>query len=100
MQLTALCRLLNGVIREIINPVVAILFTAAIVVFFWGMIQFIYSAGDDTKRNLGKQHMLWGVIGVFIMLSAFGILTLFTNTFGITVQTCPNTSNNFQIQTP
>ena len=88
MQLTALCRLLNGVIREIINPVVAILFTAAIVVFFWGMIQFIYSAGDDTKRNLGKQHMLWGVIGVFIMLSAYGILTLFTNSFGIQIQSC------------
>ena len=88
MQLTALCRLLNGVIREIINPVVAILFTAAIVVFFWGMIQFVYSAGDDTKRNLGKQHMLWGVIGVFIMLSAYGILTLFTNSFGIQIQSC------------
>lgn len=88
MQLTILCRLVNGVVREIVNPVVAILFTAAIVVFFWGLIQFIHGAGDDEKRKAGKQHMLWGVIGVFIMLSAYGILTLFTSAFDIPIQSC------------
>jgi len=77
--------LINGIVREIINPIVAVLFTAAIVVFFWGLIQFIYAAGGDEDREKGKQHMLWGVIGIFIMLSAYGILTLFTNTFGIRI---------------
>lgn len=78
--------LINGIVREIVNPAIAILFTAAIVVFFWGLIQFIYGAGkeEDAKKN-GKRHMMWGVIGLFIMLSAFGILQLFTNTFGIPI---------------
>ena len=75
--------LVNGIVREIVNPIVAVLFTAAIVVFFWGLIQLIYSADESGGKEKGKQHMLWGIIGVFIMLSAYGILELFTNAFGI-----------------
>ena len=82
-QLQPVQGLVDKIIEQIINPVVAILFVVAIVVFFWGLIQFIYGAGEDNKRELGKQHMLWGVIGLFIMLSAYAILKIFTNTFGI-----------------
>lgn len=75
----------DGIIREIVNPLVAVLFAAAMVVFFWGLIQLIYSADESGGKETGKQHMLWGVVGIFIMLSAYGILKLFTNTFGISI---------------
>ena len=73
-------KFVDGVVQAIVNPLIAILFAVAIVIFFWGLVQFIYSQGDKEE---GKQHMLWGVIGVFIMLSAYGILKIFTNSFGI-----------------
>lgn len=76
--------LVNGIVREIINPLIAILFTAAVVVFFWGLIQFIRSNDADGKSS-GKEHMIWGVVGIFIMLSAYAILKLFTSSFGISL---------------
>lgn len=81
----AITTLVDKIIRELVDPAVAILFVAALAVFFWGMVQFIYSAGDEKMQTDGKKHMLWGVVGIFIMLSAFGILKLFTTAFGIPV---------------
>lgn len=74
--------LVNGIVREIVNPLIAILFTAAMVVFFWGLIEFLRTEEPD-GRSSGKQHMIWGVVGIFIMLSAYAILRLFTSSFGI-----------------
>lgn len=76
--------LIDKVIDAIVNPLIAIFFAAAVVVFFWGLIQFLYHQGADSeKREDGKRGMIWGLIGMFIMLSAYGLLRIFTNTFGI-----------------
>jgi cobalamin biosynthesis protein CobD/CbiB len=61
---------------EIINPLILLMFGAAMIVFFWGVIQFIYNAGNETKRSESKQHILWGLIGLFIMVAVYGILNL------------------------
>jgi cobalamin biosynthesis protein CobD/CbiB len=61
---------------EIINPLILLMFGAAMIVFFWGVVQFIYNAGNETKRSQGQQHILWGLIGLFIMVAVFGILNL------------------------
>lgn len=76
-------QLVDKIVLEIVNPIVAVLFTLAVVVFFWGLIEFIYKAGDASGREIGKQHMVWGLVGIFIMMSAYGILKLFTNAFDI-----------------
>ena len=65
---------------EIINPLILLMFGVAMIVFFWGVIQFISSADNDSKRNEGKQHLLWGIIGLFIMVAVYGILNLVIDT--------------------
>ncbi len=74
---------------EVINPTIALLFAAAFLVFFWGIFSFIRSYGDDTQRNDGKRHMLWGVIGLFIMVAVFGIMRLIASTFGFDTTLIP-----------
>lgn len=61
---------------EIINPLILLMFGAAMIVFFWGVIQFIYNADNENKKSEGKQHILWGLIGLFIMVAVYGILNL------------------------
>lgn len=67
----------------IVNPAIKLLFAIAIVMFLIGMIEFISGAENEEKRAKGKQHMLWGIIGMFIMVSAMGIINLITATLGI-----------------
>jgi phosphotransferase system glucose/maltose/N-acetylglucosamine-specific IIC component len=73
---------LNSVI---IFPLMTLLTAAALLVFLWGGLQFIIGAGDETARKKGKQHMLWGIVGLLIILSAYTILRIAAGTFGIGV---------------
>jgi len=73
---------LNAVI---LFPLITLLTAIALLVFLWGGFQYVYNAGNETKRAVGKQHMIWGVIGLLVMLSAYSILTIAANTFGIDV---------------
>lgn len=67
----------------ILNPLIMLLFAVAFVVFFYGVLEFIMNAENDEKRTTGKSHMIWGTIGMFIMASVFGIMTILMDSFGI-----------------
>jgi len=78
----ALGDLLNALYRHIINPIVAFVFALATVYFIIGIVQFLANSGNEQKQTEGKQHMLWGLIGMFVMISVFGIMQLIVNTLG------------------
>ena len=67
----------------ILNPLISLVFAVAALVFFYGIFQFIRSQTSDAKREEGKRKIFYGLIGMFIMLSAYGIIRLVLNTFGI-----------------
>ncbi|MEK7128335.1 MAG: hypothetical protein AAB933_02120 [Patescibacteria group bacterium] len=74
---------LTNVNREIINPLISFLFALALVYFLYGMFQFIASGASDEKKTSGKSHMLWGVIGLSIMLGVWFILGVVLDTFSL-----------------
>jgi hypothetical protein len=37
---------------------------------------------NPQDKNTGKQHLLWGTIGLFIIFSVGGILGIFSSMFG------------------
>jgi len=63
-----------------VNPLITLLVAGGVLLFLFGVVEFIQGAESDTARDKGKQHMLWGLIGIFIMVSAFAILKLFSKT--------------------
>lgn len=69
--------------EKVINPLIEIAFIIALVVFLWGVMEYIRGANNEKKRSEGKQHMLWGIIGFVIMFGVFGIISILTRTFGI-----------------
>lgn len=71
------------------KTVVPLLITIALVMFFIGVIRFIANANDPAKRKEGREAMLWGIVALFVMLSIFGILSVLTNTFGLTTFALP-----------
>ena len=88
----------------IINPAILVIFSLGMLMFVWGLVQFLKSLSDGKVSEDGKQHMIYGVLGMFIMVSVFGIISLISNTFGLNVnQYGPNnidTSRLNNIVTP
>lgn len=75
--------LLTKVVNLIINPVIVLGFIVATIYFFTGVIRFIASADDDGNRQKNKDAVMYGVIGLFVMFSVYGILRFVLATFTI-----------------
>ena len=69
----------------ILFPLLSFMFALALLYFLWGAYQFVLNADSDSARDTGKSHMMYGIIGMVIMLSAYAILTIAAGSFGITV---------------
>ena len=74
---------LKDIADAILNPIIGLLFAIALLVFFWGIFQFVKSETVDSKREEGKKKILWGVFGMFIMMSAYGLIQIILGTFDI-----------------
>jgi len=70
---------LVGVVVSFINEIVLLITAAALLVFFWGLAKFIYSAGDAGEHARGRNLMLWGTIIFFVMGSLWGIIRFMAN---------------------
>lgn len=75
-------KLLEGFISEIFSPLYQLAVAVAFLYFFYGVIRFIIDMNDPTKKNIGKQHLLWGTIGLFIILSVGAIIETMNDIFG------------------
>jgi hypothetical protein len=69
----------------ILNPLIILLTAIALLVFLWGAFQYVYQASSGEAREEGRRHMLYGIIGMLIMLSAYAIISIAAGTFGIAV---------------
>lgn len=75
--------LVERISNFIINPLLLLLFAVGFLYFLWGIMTFIWKADSDEGRKTGIQHMLWGIIGMFIMGAVLGIINIIEGTFGI-----------------
>src|SRR3989338_5699758 len=73
------------IINTINNVLVPVLFAAAFIVFLWGAFDtFIVGANNEEVKEKGKNLMLWGLIGFFVMISVWGLVNILTGTTGFT----------------
>lgn len=71
--------LLNNIASKILNPLIGLMIAIALLLFIYGVIEFIYGADNEDKRNEGKQHIIWGIVGLFIMVGVFGLMSIIIN---------------------
>ncbi|MFZ1074889.1 MAG: hypothetical protein WAN50_00755 [Minisyncoccia bacterium] len=80
------------IINTINNIIVPVIFAIAFIVFLWGVfVTFILGAGKEDKREEGKNLMLWGLIGFFVMVSIWGLVNILTGTISFGNNTGPST---------
>ncbi|MDO8566904.1 MAG: hypothetical protein Q7R58_01990 [bacterium] len=67
------------IINIINNILVPVLFAIAFIVFLYGAFKtFIVGANDAEVKEQGKNLMLWGLIGFFVMVSIWGLVNILT----------------------
>ena len=72
-------------VRSILNAIIPIIIALAVVYILWGIVQS-YTTGDEEKRKAGHFKILYGIIGLFVMLSIWGLVNVLVNTAGLTNQ--------------
>jgi hypothetical protein len=81
------------IINTINNILVPVLFAIAFIVFLWGAFEtFILGANNEDVKDRGKNLMLWGLIGFFVMVSVWGLVNILTGTISF--------GNNSGVTTP
>lgn len=73
--------LVGRFVTYIINPIIWVLFAAGFFLFMFGLVQFMWNL-QSGKTDTGKSHMIWGIVGMVIMVSVEGIIVLVDQTFG------------------
>ncbi len=67
-------------VEVIINPIIILFTVVSLIVFIWGIIEFLAQGNNPEKASTGKRHMFWGIIGLFIFIASIGILRIISNT--------------------
>jgi len=71
-----------GNITNVLLSTIPVLVGAALLLFMWGLVEYVLSAAGDAKKE-SKQRMLWGIIGLFVVTSIWGIVSIVGGSFGI-----------------
>ena len=73
--------LLERIINYVIDPALRVVFT--LLFFVWGIIEFLWGVKNGQVSESGKNHMVYGLLGMLIMVSVYGIIALIVNSFGL-----------------
>jgi hypothetical protein len=55
----------------------------AVLVFAWGIISMMLAGMDDKSLADGRKRMIWGVVGLFVIISIWGLVALLQQLFGV-----------------
>lgn len=88
---------INRVNEYILNPIILLLFGLSTVYFIYGIIRYLSTdAGDKSSARVeARSSILWGIFGMVIMVSVYGIIGFILATFGLSVNDVPPTAGQF-----
>jgi len=78
MQFRNLQDVLKFFVDLINNYLVPLIISLALIYFLWGVAKYIQK--PDEK---GREMILWGLIGLFVMVSVWGLVNLLGGTFNL-----------------
>lgn len=76
-------------ISELLNTIVPILIILGVIFFIYGVITYVIS-NDEEAKSRGRDLMIYGLIGLLVIVSMWGLVAILKNTFGISGTTTIN----------
>ena len=68
---------------DILNLLLPIVVTLALLFFFWGLALFILNADNEEARGKGRSIMVWGIVALFVIVAVWGLVGLLAQIFGV-----------------
>jgi len=78
---------LNRVISVILNPFIGLLFGLATAYLFYNTVKFLSLEPGNKARDEAWSAILWGLTGMAIMFSVYGLINFTLSVFGVSVPT-------------
>ena len=75
-------QILSNVVTELFSPLYQAAVGVAILYFLYGVAKYVLDLNNPEKQTFGKSHLLWGMVGLFIILSVGGILSALNESLG------------------
>ncbi|MBN2094020.1 MAG: hypothetical protein JW740_01465 [Candidatus Zambryskibacteria bacterium] len=67
--------LLDSALNIVTKILIPIAFALCLLYFFWGVVKYINKGAiNEEAAKEGKRVMIWGVVGIFIAFSIWGIV--------------------------
>ncbi len=73
-------QLVKNISASVLNPLIPVLFGIGLVLLLIGMVQYIQSGAKEADREKGKKLIVWGIVSLAVMLTAWGWVKLLSNT--------------------
>jgi succinate dehydrogenase/fumarate reductase cytochrome b subunit len=67
----------DSIVKIVNDAVMPLLYALAFLLFLIGMVRYFFLEQGEEGREKGKQLMLWGIIGLAVMFSVWGIVRVF-----------------------
>lgn len=62
-----------SIVKDVLIPLA---FALCLLYFFWGVVKYLRSsAGSDNAAEEGRRIMVWGIVGLFVASSIWGIVS-------------------------
>lgn len=96
-------QLAENLTNNVFSTAANLLIAGGFILFFWGVVVFIYGRvsgkGDMSQLDKGRKFMLWGLVAIFVMVSAWGIVKMSQELFNIQsgsikIKTLDSTNNS------
>ncbi len=71
------------VIRSVVDVLIPLFMAIGVLVFLWGIIKYITAGGDAEKEKSARGYIIYGLIGILVMIAFWGIIKVALGTFGV-----------------
>lgn len=68
-------------IGDILKSIIPILVTLAMAYFIWGVIKYVIAGGEEDKKK-GREVMIYGLIGLTVIIGIWGFVNILIGFFG------------------
>ncbi len=74
--------------HKILNSIIPVLLALGVVYFVWGVTQYFIGSEEEAKKK-GKDHIIYGLIGLAVIVGLWGLVTIVVDTFGLSGAAIP-----------
>lgn len=79
-------------VGSLLNSVIPVIIALGVVYFVWGVISYVIASDEEAKKT-GRNRIIYGIIGLAVIVGMWGLVNLLRNSFGL------NNTQNIELPT-